>query len=166
MAMARTKVGPHEYVMAQMRTHGRAMIGPSLILLLVATGMGAGIGSVPQGMRPWGQGAVVGVGVVLIIAFVLVPYLRWLAATYTITNQRVIAQGGLFTRRGHEIPLAQVVGVSFRRRLFDRITGCGTLTLTLASGQRVNLAGVPDVAKVDRILSELLFVQTPAVADY
>jgi len=95
---------------------------------------------------------------VLLVAFVVAPLLRWLSATYTVTNRRLITRAGVFTRRGHDIPLNRISDVSYERGLLDRMLGCGTLVISDASTKgRVSLPDVPDVEKRQLQISDLLY---------
>ena len=61
------------------------------------------------------------------------PFLLWLTSEYTVTNRRLINRSGLITRVGRDIPLYRINDVSYERGLLDRILGCGTLVIAVAS---------------------------------
>jgi uncharacterized membrane protein YdbT with pleckstrin-like domain len=72
-------------------------------------------------------------------------YLRWTAASFTLTNQRVLVADGVFTRRSKAIPIDRVQDVSTRQNLLGRILGYGLVEIDAAgaSGAEV-LDHVPD----------------------
>jgi uncharacterized membrane protein YdbT with pleckstrin-like domain len=95
---------------------------------------------------------------VLVLWGCAVPFLRWLTATYTVTDRRLITRSGILTRRGHDIPLSRISDVSYEHGLIDRMLGCGTLVISDASEQgRVSLPDIPDVERMHLTLSDLLF---------
>jgi uncharacterized membrane protein YdbT with pleckstrin-like domain len=73
------------------------------------------------------------------------------------TNERVIMRHGVFSREGRDIPLNRVNDVSFQHTFFERLLGCGTLTIESA-GERgqVVLAELPHVEKIQSQLYELV----------
>ena len=94
----------------------------------------------------------------VLLAFSVWPFLNWLAATYTVTDRRLITRNGVLTRRGHDIPLNRISDVSYEHGVVDRILGCGTLVISDASTHgRVPLHDVPRVEDLHKRLSDLLF---------
>src|SRR4029450_13716949 len=94
---------------------------------------------------------------VVIVVWVVKPFLDWLTATYTITNRRLITREGLIARRGHDIPLMRISDVAFNQGILDRILGCGTLVISDASTHgSVDLHDIPEVEGVQRTLLDLL----------
>lgn len=151
-------LGHDEYVVLHLRTHGKRLIGPAL--MLIVTGAAAGVASalLPPSVQPVGTIVVAGLALLVVIVWVLRPFLRWLTTTYTITNRRVISRRGILTRVGHDLPLLRITDVSYERSLSDRFWGCGTLYLqTAADGDPVALDDVPDVEQAQLALNELLF---------
>jgi uncharacterized membrane protein YdbT with pleckstrin-like domain len=73
------------------------------------------------------------------------------------TNERVIMREGVFSRNGRDIPLGRVNDVSFSHTLFERMLGCGTLTIESA-GERgqVVLSDIPRVERTQSMLYELV----------
>lgn len=65
---------------------------------------------------------------VLLIAF-LVAWIRIRSTQYTITNQRVLIEQGIFSKTVDEIDLRYVDDSSFAQSLLDRILGIGSVTL-------------------------------------
>lgn len=157
MSLPRKLLGSDEVVVRHMRTHGKALIAPTIIFLLLAAVLGSGIAVVPSGWDPWGKLAIVAIVVVAALWWVLMPVLRWMTTTYTITNRRIITRTGLLTRTGHDLPLVRINDVSYERHLLDRILGCGTLRLSTIADEPVNLRDVPDVEAVHVEMVELLF---------
>ena len=97
-------------------------------------------------------------GLVLVIWWVLLPFLRWRTTTYTITNRRLITRSGILNKIGKDLPLNRINEVSSERSLTDRMFGCGTLNIqTAAEDGTVVLADVPEVEHVHREMTELLF---------
>src|SRR5262245_39872022 len=93
----------------------------------------------------------------VIIWWVVKPFLVWLTATYTITNRRLITREGLIARRGHDIPLMRISDVAFDQGLLDRLLGCGTLVISDASTHgSVRRHDIPQVESVQRTLLDLL----------
>jgi len=159
MAISAKLLGEDEYVVVSTRTHWKALIFPVFLLLLMA-GLGGFLAAiVPSGsLQTPGRIAILAVGVVILAAFALKPFLNWFFSTYTVTNRRLITRHGILTRTGRDIPLMRINDVSYEHGLIDRILGCGTLHIESA-GERgqVVLPDVPHVEHVHLQMSDLLF---------
>jgi uncharacterized membrane protein YdbT with pleckstrin-like domain len=151
-------LGADEHVVIHTRTHAKALILPVLALIVVAAAVGVGVALVPDSARPVGQFAIAVVGLVLVIWWTLIPFLRWRTTTYTVTNRRLITRRGILNKIGKDMPLMRINDVSYERTLLDRILGCGTLYVqTAAEGGTIELKDVPDVERVHLEMTELLF---------
>jgi uncharacterized membrane protein YdbT with pleckstrin-like domain len=158
VALPQKLLGADEHVVIHTRTHIKAMILPALAFVLIAAAVGVGAALIPREARPFGQLAIAVLGVVLAVWLVLVPFLRWLATTYTITNRRLIMRSGVLTKVGKDLPLNRINEVSYERSLSDRILGCGSLVVqTAAEDGTVVLHDVPDVEQVNLEMTQLLF---------
>ena len=62
----------------------------------------------------------------------VVTWIRWGATAFTITNQRVILDSGVFSRSSKVIPIDRVQDVSTRRSVMGRILGYGTVEIDAA----------------------------------
>jgi len=146
-----------EHVVWTTRTHVKALFVPAIVLIVVA-GIGGYLSSLPDdNQNVWFPLIWIIAGVVVVI-YSLWPFLKWLTATYTVTNRRLTTHSGVITRTGHDIPLSRISDVSYEKGLLDRILGCGTLVVSDASEQgRVQLPDVPQVEKRQLALSDLLF---------
>ena len=152
-----------ERVVVSTRTHPKALLGPVLALVVLLA-----IGVADQ--------VVVGSHVVHLIVWLLVavavvwvfvrPLLVWLAASYTITDRRLITRRGVITRRGHDIPLSRISDVEYEMDLIDRMLGCGTLRISDASTDgEVTLPDIPHVEDVQRRLNDLLHTRAASAQD-
>jgi membrane protein YdbS with pleckstrin-like domain len=159
MAISAKLLGEDEYVVVSTRTHWKALIGPVLLLLVVAGAGGFLAAIVPSGsLQTPARIAILAVGVVILAAFALKPFLNWFFSIYTVTNRRLITRHGILTRTGRDIPLMRINDVSYEHGLIDRMLGCGTLHIESA-GERgqVVLPDVPHVEHVHLRMSDLLF---------
>ena len=158
MARPQKLLGPDERVVLHTRTHVKAMILPALAFVLIAAAVGVGAALIPREARPLGQLAIGVLGVVLAIWLVVLPFLRWLTTTYTITNRRLITRSGILSKVGKELPLNRINEVSYDRSLTDRMLGCGSLIVqTAAEDGTIVLHDVPDVEHVNLEMTQLLF---------
>jgi uncharacterized membrane protein YdbT with pleckstrin-like domain len=159
MAISAKLLGDGERVVLSVRTHWKALLGPSLIAVLVVMAAVWAISLLPGGeLSGWLRLAVVVIAIVAILALSVWPALNWLTASYTVTNRRLITRQGVLTRTGRDIPLARINDVSYEHGLIDRMLGCGTLVVESA-GERgqVVLPDVPNVEQVQLRMNELLF---------
>jgi uncharacterized membrane protein YdbT with pleckstrin-like domain len=163
MGLSARLLGAHEQVVVHMRTHGKALILPALALILVGALLGVGTALIPSAYRPDGQYAVVLAVSALALWWSVIPFLRWRARTYTITDHRLITREGILHQTGKDLPLMRVNNVSYQRSLMDRMLRCGTLNIQTAEGAVV-LDDVPDVEHVHRLLTQLLFDATSGQA--
>lgn len=154
MAISPRLLSNGESVVLSMRTHPKALALPGLALIvLLAIGITAQV-RVHATVVHYLVWAVVLCGG---IWFFVRPLLGWMAATYTITNHRLLTRHGILTRRGHDIPLSRVSDVAYEMDLLDRILGCGTLVISDASTDgEVTLPDVPHVEDVQRTLNDLI----------
>lgn len=158
MGLPAKLLGADEHVVLHMRTHGKALILPALALVLCGALIGVGLALIPMDFRPIGQYFIVGIGLVLIIWWSVIPFLNWLTRTYTVTNRRLITRWGILNKIGKDLPLIRINDVSYERSLLDRILGCGTLNIqTAADAGPIVLDDVPDVERVHVVMTELLF---------
>ena len=158
MSLPRKLMIEGETIVADTRTHVKVLIVPFLILLLVSGVVGflaQRAGDTGGGVVRW---VVVGVGLVLILAGSVLPWLRWLTWTYTLTNRRIVEQRGILTRTGRIIPLSRINDVAYEKNLNDRILGCGTLVIHDASEQAgLRLNDIPGIEDFHRTVSTLVF---------
>ena len=157
MAISRDQLGSDEEVIVEMRTHGKALIVPVISLFALASVVGVAIALFPPEWQPWANYAAIGVAVIIFIWLVLLPFLRWLTSTYTVTDRRIITRKGIINKVGHDLPLRRINNVNYERSLTDRMLGCGTLILETAAGQPLILHDVPKVERVHVAITELLF---------
>lgn len=159
MALSRKLMTEGEREVMTVRTHVKVLFLPVLALLVVC-GLAGFLLAVSRDSGQAGPLRIVilVVAAVLIVWWTLVPFLRWLALTYTITNRRLVEQTGLLTRTGRIIPWNRVNDVAFEKNLNDRMLGCGTLIIHDASEQTgLRLKDVPHVEDVHRTLTDLVF---------
>jgi uncharacterized membrane protein YdbT with pleckstrin-like domain len=154
VAISRKLLTDGESVVVDTRTHPKALVLPGLVLLVtlaVAILLDRKIGNGIASLLVWI------LALVVIVWWVLRPFLDWLTATYTVTTRRLITREGLVSRKGHDIPLMRISDVAFDQGILDRMLGCGTLVISDASTHgSVRLHDIPHVEDVQRRLTELL----------
>lgn len=165
MAISAKLLNEGEYVVVSTRTHAKALIGPVLILLVTAFVV-AFIGSqvydwVEDDTARTVLGAVLGaLAAVVVLWWVVRPFVNWFTTSYTFTNRRFIHRTGFIAKEGRTIPLNRISGVDFEVGVVDRLFGCGTLVVSDASEQgRVELHDVPRVEKTQIEVAEELHRQ-------
>ncbi len=147
-----------EQTVATTRTHLKVLLIPFLILLAVAGLEGFAQSKIDGSVTSWQRLAVVAIAVVLVAWGTLLPFAKWFAWTYTLTNKRIVEQKGLLTRTGRVIPLSRVNDVAFEKNLNDRILGCGTLIIHDASEQAgLELKDIPHIEAFHRTVTNLVF---------
>jgi uncharacterized membrane protein YdbT with pleckstrin-like domain len=143
-----------ESVVVDTRTHPKALLVPGLVLIItlaLAIFLDRLVDNGFVSLLVWILAAVV------IVWWVLRPFLDWLTSTYTITTKRLITREGLIARKGHDIPLMRISDVAFDQGIVDRMLSCGTLVVSDASTHgSVRLHDIPQVEAVQRTLSDLL----------
>ena len=161
MAIPAKHLGQGEEVMFHLRTHIKRILGWLLLGLLIL--VAAIVGSVLlTPLVPVESQTPVLIGIWLITLMVLipvalVPWMRWVTSTYTITNRRIITRTGIFNKRGNDIPLIKISNVSYERSIVDRLFGCGTLILQTSAEVPLLLDDIPNVEHVHVRMTELLF---------
>jgi uncharacterized membrane protein YdbT with pleckstrin-like domain len=159
VAISRKLLNADESVVLSTRTHGKALLVPALILMAIAAVAGFVISfTFRAGSAAPLLQVVVGLAAAyFVFRWVLRSFLRWLTTTYTVTNRRLITRSGILTRRGHDIPLDRISDVSYERDLIDRVFGSGTLLVSVASEQYVELHDIPRVEQVHLQIQDLLY---------
>lgn len=156
MGISKKLLADGEHVVLSVRTHPKALIGPVALLILVLAGV-ITAAMLQSNNTIVGIAAAV-VAVPVVIVWVIIPFLRWMTSTYTVTNRRLITRRGILTRTGRDIPLFRINDVAYEKSLIDRILGCGTLIISDATEKAgVVLPDVPNVEQVHLQISDLLF---------
>lgn len=160
MAFSEKLLGQGEHVVLHLRTHWKVLILPVLVFLVLCLAAGAGIGilvpAVSEGSRQILMWVIIGLALVLFVAFTLLPLMRWATTTFTITNKRLITRRGILNKSGHDFPLIRINNVEYQRSLLDRMLGCGTVTLMTAADDPLTLHDIPQAEQVHLTLGELM----------
>ncbi|MDQ1482639.1 MAG: hypothetical protein QOF35_715 [Actinomycetota bacterium] len=158
MGISRKLLSDGEHVVLSVRSHGKVLIGPVAVLILVVAGVITASTLWPNQTAAGVIAALVGVPVLFLWS--VVPFLRWLTSTYTVTNRRLITRHGILTRSGRDIPLFRINDVAYEKGLIDRLLGCGTLIISDATEKAgVVLPDIPNVEQVHLQISDLLFAK-------
>ncbi|NDR53170.1 PH domain-containing protein [Actinomyces sp. 565] len=158
MALPQKLLSKDEVVVRHMRTHPKVLLWRIIVLLTLLT---AGVvASVLLPDADWRTGVVIALWVVILVALAplfILPWLRWLATTYTVTSKRVITRAGILNKTGHDLPLSRISDVQQERTITDRLFGCGSLSLQTSADEPLVLVDVPDVEMVQVEIANLLF---------
>lgn len=141
-----------ERVVLDLHPHWWQLVRPVLVLIVVCGLAGFGLAKAPHGSaHQIVQWVIIAVGVVLIVWFTVLPYLRWVTTRYVLTDQRLVIRTGIVARHGRDVPLNRINDVSFSETIFERILRSGTLVIESA-GERgqISLTDVPRVEHVQR----------------
>ncbi|WP_182354041.1 PH domain-containing protein [Flaviflexus huanghaiensis] len=157
MGLPRKHLGRDEVVIRHMHSHVKELFLSGILAIVLVAAVVVAIIFMPESVQPWGTYAVIALAVVLAVWKVIVPWLRWLTDTYTITSRRIITRTGIIAKNGHDIPLARISNVAYEHDLIDRIFGCGTLILETSADNPLRLHDIPKVEEVHVELTELLF---------
>ena len=146
-----------EEVVAHLHPHALAVFWPVVRLLLVTGAASFGAALVPGGdlQRPL-RLAVVAVALVLVLASVVAPLLRWRSTHYVVTTHRVLHRCGVLTRRGRDVALARITDVSSTQTLWERVIRAGTLSITSAGEGATVLRRVPGCERVQTLLHHMV----------
>ncbi len=156
--------------LARFRRHARGLFWSAVVLVAVAAATGFFAGNIPAfgesvpfrevlddrvlgGILVWDL-LVWGAAVVLVVSLVIVPYLRWLTHTYTITTRRVVEQSGLIGRSRRELGHARGYTITERRGPLQRAWGAGTLVLSNGVEAPLVLRDIPSVRLVHETLAD------------
>ncbi len=162
MAISPKLLNEGERVVVDTRTHPKVLITAVLVLLVTTFLAVYLLAQVSD--RVDGDGTrsileiVIGVLAALVVLwFVVRPFVSWFFTTYTFTDRRFIQRTGFVAREGRTIPLNRISGVDFEVGVIDRLFGCGTLVVSDASEQgRVELHDIPRVEHVQMVVAEEL----------
>jgi uncharacterized membrane protein YdbT with pleckstrin-like domain len=147
-----------EYVVLRLHQHWKTVLRPVLVLAAIIVALLAVLILVPE-VR---DSALARLGlavaaVIVVLAFVAAPLLRWWTTSYELTNRRLRLRAGVLTRIGRDFPLSRISDVSFQQGLLDRVLGCGRLIVE-SPGERgqLVLTEIPHVQQVQATLFQLV----------
>jgi uncharacterized membrane protein YdbT with pleckstrin-like domain len=154
MGLPERSLTEDEHVVLDFHPHWTTLIKTILLFLLIVVVAGVLIFFAPD----WGSATqvrlgIAGVAVLAVLVFCLVPFLRWLTTSYTLTNRRFVMRHGILSRSGRDMPLTRVNDVSFSHNLIERMFGTGTLMVESA-GERGQLV-LKNIPQVERVQAEL-----------
>jgi uncharacterized membrane protein YdbT with pleckstrin-like domain len=146
-----------ESLVLVLRQHVIVLFWPLVALLVTVPAAAVLVSLVPAGsFQPWARLAVILVATLVVLAWVVWPFLRWWTQTYVVTSRRLLLREGVFNRSGHDMPLVRLNDVSFSHSFWQRLLGCGTIEVESA-GERgqIRLQNVPRVETVQHTLHRL-----------
>ena len=138
--------------------HWKTVVWPLFLLVLTIAAAIALLVVIPSGSAAgWERLAVGVVALLVLLAWVLVPLLRWRTTTYQLTTRRFSLREGVIARRGRDIPLTRINDVSFEHGPIDRLLGSGTLVVESAGEHgQLRLTEIPRVEIVQATLYQLV----------
>jgi len=147
-----------EKVVKHLHPHWLTVFVPTVLFILVV-----GIASFLVAVIPDGDAqdilriVVLALAVIVLIALVVIPVLRWRTTHYVITTHRVMVRFGILSRHGKDIGLSRITDVSYTQSLWDRIIGAGTLTIESAGeGPPQVFANIPNSDDTQQLINHLV----------
>jgi uncharacterized membrane protein YdbT with pleckstrin-like domain len=146
-----------EHIVLTLHPHWKTILGPALILAVAAVAAAVLLIVIPSGHWAGPGRIAVGVALLVVLGWTVVPFLRWRTTSYELTNRRLRLRQGIVSRQGRDFPLIRISDVSFSHGPLDRLLRCGKLVVESAGehGQLV-LTEIPHVVKVQGVLFQLV----------
>ena len=158
MGFPESVLAEDEGVVLHLHPHWKTLVRPFFVTQLGVAAVVAAAVLLPA--ATWATYLKLAIGAVVLILFLwlaLWPFMRWRTTHYVFTTHRVLLRTGILARSGRDVPLARINDVQFEHTLFERMLGCGTLTIESAGehGQIV-LKELPGVEQVQSRLYQLV----------
>jgi uncharacterized membrane protein YdbT with pleckstrin-like domain len=147
--------------------HWTTLIQTIVLLVLTVAVAGAAIFFMPDvALRTQIQLAIAVAAVLVALVVSVVPFLRWFATRYQLTEQGLVIREGILSRSVRTIPIGRVNDASHSQRLIERMLGKGTLTVE-SGGERglLVLKNVPDVDEWHQQIYRLIDDMADGVRD-
>src|SRR5260221_6156777 len=77
--------------------------------------------------------------VALALLWLIVVWIRWQSTTYTLTDQRIKIETGVFSRQSKMIPIDRVQDCTTKQSLIGRILGYGRVEVDAAGAQAADV---------------------------
>ncbi|SEO69976.1 PH domain-containing protein [Trujillonella endophytica] len=152
-------LGSDEQVVRHLHPHWLTVFWPVVFFLLVVGGASFGAALVDSGSDNAGlfRLLILGAAVLLLIALVLVPLVRWRTTHYVITTHRLLFREGILARKGRDIGLSRITDVSYSQSVWERVIQSGTITIESAgdSGATV-LKQIPDSDGIQQLINHMI----------
>lgn len=142
-----------ESVIVKLRPHSRALFWPTVLLVLVAGGVGFMARLVAE---QWQQIAVLVVAALLLVVGWFIPLLRWLSRRYTVTTRRIVVRSGVLVRSKQELLHSRAHDVTLRRGALQAVFRSGDVILNAGQYNPVVLRDVPSAGLVQEALQDLI----------
>jgi uncharacterized membrane protein YdbT with pleckstrin-like domain len=143
-----------ETIQFEMKPHWRALIWPILLLIIVA-GLSAFLTTITAMWFPFNLVFAL-IGLIVIVVWSFIPFLRWITTQYVFTNRRIIIRRGLLTKQGRDMPLSKVNNVTFEVSFLGRILNFGRLIIQSAGEDAgLEIEDVPNVEVIQRDVYQL-----------
>lgn len=146
-------VAPAEVVIVRLRSHGRALFWPTVLLIGCAGAAGYFTGNLPEA---WQSTAVLAAAAVLVFLFWFLPLISWLTRRYTITSRRIIFVHGVFVRSRQELLHSRGYDLTVRRTWMQSLFRSGTVRINSGLEHPLELRDVPSAGLVQRALQDLM----------
>ena len=142
-----------ETIQFELKPHWRALFVPIVVLVIIVF-LGSWLYFLTTNSIT--RYAILAVGIVIVVWFAGLPFLRWLTTQFVFTNRRVIVRRGLLTKQGRDMPLAKVNNVSFSVPFMGRILNYGRLVIQSAGEDSdLDIDDVPNVEVIQRSVYSL-----------
>jgi uncharacterized membrane protein YdbT with pleckstrin-like domain len=131
VAFPKRLLADHEELVLDLRPHWIALVGPTVILVLVIVAEILLFAYFePPSVVAW---LALLAGAVVLIAFPVRSLLAWITSHFVVTGDRVIHRSGWLAKRSMEMPLERINDVTFTQSVFERLVGAGSLRIQSGS---------------------------------
>lgn len=158
MGLPRNSLTEDEKIVLEFHPHWSTLVATVFWAVVAAAIAGVVIFFIPDGgSQTIIRLIVAAIGILAIIVVGLLPFLRWVTTTYTLTNRRFVMRHGILARSGRDIPLTRVNDVSFQHSLIERMLRTGTLMVESGGEQgQLVLKKIPRVEYAQNQLYRLV----------
>jgi uncharacterized membrane protein YdbT with pleckstrin-like domain len=154
MGLPKNSLTEDEKIVLEFHPHWSTLVATIFWAIVAVAVAGVVIFFIPDGdSQTLIRLIVAAVGVVAVIVVGLLPFLRWVTTSYTLTNRRLVMRHGILSRSGRDIPLTRVNDVSFSHSLIERVLGTGTLVVE-SGGENGQLV-LKKIPRVEHTQSQL-----------
>jgi uncharacterized membrane protein YdbT with pleckstrin-like domain len=150
-----------EVVVARLRSHGRALFWPSIVLVALSGGTAYFFGVLPEA---WQKTALVMAACLFGILLWMIPLLAWMGRNYTITTRRIVLRSGFFVRVRQELLHSRGYDVLVRQNALQGAFHSGDVQINTGLQHPIVLRDVPNVDLVQAALHDLMEASLNPVA--